>query len=350
MTGMNNSKERKYKVVSLFAGCGGADLGFLGGFEFLDHEYSPLPFEIVWANDIDRYACAVYRANIGDHVQCGDITKIRFNTLGLLFDNIDLLLGGFPCQEFSLMGPRRGLKAPRGTLYKHMRRAIRYFRPKMFWAENVPGIEHPPNTLKTIVRGLGGRKSPTYRVRCYHINAADYGVPQIRKRVLIMGIRSDLPDTFIPPQSVYYSPDSARDDKPRWVTALDALGSLWDPSRVNDHGVPDQEKLTKATICLELGSRRDHRLCPSLPATTIRAEHHGHVQVHYNTLYNGSLRRLTVRECARIQGFPDTFVFPVSATQAYKQIGNAIAPVLSYHWAISIGNWLDSISLENEKT
>lgn len=339
----NDRTMKKYRLVSLFSGCGGADYGFLGGFEFLGKKYPPLPFNVVWANDIDKHACIVYRENIGDHIHHTDITKINFNEHYPSPEEADMVLGGFPCQEFSFMGLRRGLKSPRGRLYQHMRRAIRHFCPSIFIAENVLGIEHPPNVLTTIIRGLVGKQYPRYNVSCYKINAADYGVPQVRKRIIIVGIRSDLPNTFTPPKTIHSSMKSTSNGKQKWVTAREALEDLWNSSSLNEHSPPDQEKITNATINLQVTNWRDHRLKADYPSNTIRAEHHGHVQIHYNDLSDGSLRRLTVRECARIQGFPDTFVFPVSSCQGYKQIGNAIAPVLAHHWARSVYDWLNSL-------
>ena len=190
--------------------------------------------------------------------------------------------------------------------------------------------------------------SPKYRVKCYYVNTADYGIPQIRRRIFIVGIRSDLPDTFMPPPSANQSFKSSNNYKQTWLSAKDALDNLWDPLGINNHSVPDQEKLTKATINLAPAGRWDSRLNPNSPSPTIRAEHHGHIYVHYNVLSDGTMRRLTIRECARIQGFPDTFVFPVLTTQAYKQIGNAISPVLAYYWAVSINSWLNHIQNDNE--
>ena len=339
---------KKYCLVSLFSGCGGADLGFLGDFKFLGRKYSSLPFEIIWANDINTYACQVYQANFGNKIEPGDISKIRFEKKGVGSQEVDLLLGGFPCQEFSFMGLRQGLKTPRGQLYKQMRRAIRYFKPKIFLAENVPGIKYPPTTLRTIINGLRGRKPPLYEIEHYQVDTADYGVPQSRKRVFIVGIRNDLPKTFVPPLITHCSLNDLHDHKKAWVTAKDALESLWSPNDlVSD--VNNQEKLTHATIYLKKGYPYDGRVNPNAPCTTIRAEHHGHVQVHYSTMSDGSLRRLTIRECARIQGFPDSFSFPVSATQAYRQIGNAISPVLAHNWAVSVRDWLDSLNYMEPK-
>lgn len=337
---MAGDQRDQHNLVSLFSGCGAGDLGFRGGFEFLGTGYEGLPFKTVWANDIDKFACHVYRVNLGNQIHCGDITKIRFERLEFDTEDIDVLLSGLPCQEFSLTGPRRGLHTPRGQLYKYMRKALRLFRPKVFLAENVPGIEYPPSILNTITVGLAGRIDPRYRVTCYRVNGADYGVPQLRKRVLIIGIRSDLPNSFVPPTVVRCGRNGPPVDFPRWLTSREAIEDLWNPEGVRGHAIPDQEKLTEATIALALRGRRDRRLDPDMPAPTIRAEHHGHVEVHYNKSSDGSLRRLTIRECARIQGFPDTFAFPVSATQAYRQIGNAMPPVMMHHWAASVHKWL----------
>lgn len=342
----NDRTMKKYRLVSLFSGCGGADLGFLGNFEFLGKKYAPLPFEIIWANDVNAYACQVYQANFGNQIELGDISKIKFEKRGFAQQSVDILLGGFPCQEFSFMGLRKGLKSPRGQLYKQMRRAIRYFEPKIFLAENVPGIKYPPSTLRTIINGLRGRKPPFYDINYYQVDAADYGVPQFRKRIFIVGIRNDLHKAFMSPLTTHCSPNDLRDHKKAWVTTKDALESLWSPNGLVGK-VNDQEKLTHATIYLKKGYPQDGQVNPNMPCTIIRAEHHGHVQVHYNTMSDGSLRRLTIRECARIQGFPDSFSFPVPATQAYRQIGNAISPILAHNWAVSIRDWLDSLSYED---
>jgi len=342
----NDRTMKKYRLVSLFSGCGGVDLGFLGNFDFLGDKYAPLPFEIIWANDINTYACRVYQANFGNQIELGDICKINFEKRGIAQQSVDILLGGFPCQEFSFIGLRKGLKSPRGQLYKQMRRAIRYFKPKIFLAENVPGIKYPPSILRTIINGLRGRKPPLYEIEHYQIDTADYGVPQSRKRVFIAGIRNDLPKTFMPPLITHCSPNNLHDHKKAWVTTKDALESLWSPNGLVG-GVNDQGKLTHATIYFKKGYPRDGQANPNMPCTTIRAEHHGHVQVHYNTMSDGSLRRLTIRECARIQGFPDSFNFPISTTQAYRQVGNAIPPILAHNWAVSIRDWLNSLDNED---
>jgi len=112
----NNNK--KIKVASLFSGCGGSDLGVIGGFKFLDKFYDQLGFDVVWANELDPIATQTYKINIGEHIVEGDITKIKSSDI----PDHDLLIGGFPCQSFSMVGRRRGFNDPRGKLYKEMLR------------------------------------------------------------------------------------------------------------------------------------------------------------------------------------------------------------------------------------
>ena len=334
-----------YNVVSLFSGCGGADLGFQGGFTYLDDTFESLPFCISWANDADRFAANVYRHNLTAQISDSDIARVSFESLRL--PPIDVLVAGFPCQEFALLGPRGGLRSKRGQLYKQVRRALRALRPKLFLVENVPGIEHPQSTLRTITRGLAGRSPPQYHVRVFRINTADYGVPQVRRRVVVIGIRSDLRGEFVPPKPVRANPREAAALNPQpWLTAKAALDDLWYGTGPETSVVADQAKVTNATVVLDKPKRRDKRLEPDQPSPTIRAEHHGHVELHYRLQDDGSLRHLTVRECARLQGFPDSFTFPVSFTQGYRQIGNAMPPVLMHHWAKSILVWLQGLETE----
>jgi len=326
-----------FSVISLFSGCGGGDLGLTGDFNYLGRYYERLPFEIVWANDSDSFTVRVYRHNLGDAINHGDIRNSKFHRLGIKSSNVDVLIAGFPCQDFSLTGLRNGFKSERGRLYKEIRRALRFFSPKLFIAENVPGLEHPPSALATVKKGLEGCSKPRYQLSVHRINAADYGVPQMRKRLLLIGRRTDVLKDLKPPV-ITHSQDGEADQC--WISAYDCIQDLWDPDGPENSAVPDQDKLTRATIILNRPKRRDRMLEPGKPSPTIRPEHHGHIEVHYNVLKNGLIRRLTVRECARIQSFPDTFTFPVSATQAYRQIGNAIPPVVMHCWGRSISDWL----------
>jgi len=337
---MGEHLHEKYCVLSLFSGCGGGDLGLLGGFEFLGKTYPPLPFQIMWANDIDESAASVYKQNLGGQIHRSDIALVSFKGISVPATGVDVLVAGFPCQDFSLSGSRQGLSSARGQLYKQVRRALRHFQPKLFLAENVPGIEYPTTLLATIKRGLEGRKTPKYRGEVYHVNAADYGVPQLRNRLLIVGIREDITIPFTAPKPTNFAEPEAH---PKWITSKMALEDLWDSSGPGSSKVPDQAKLTRATIVLGKPKRRDRLLNPGQPAPTVRAQHHGHIEVHYNVQADGTRRRLTIRECARLQSFPDTFTFPTSATKGYVQIGNAMPPVMIHRWGTGIVDWLNRI-------
>lgn len=350
-------------MVSLFSGCGGIDLGFKGGFRYGSESFPSLPFDVVWANDWDKHAIDVYNHNHSTNFQPEDVRDLDFGEVITNGGEVDVVTAGFPCQDFSLSGPRRGTDSQRGKLYTEVRRALEHLTPKLFVAENVPGIAYPPIMLDSIVQALSGCDYPNYTISKHWINCADYGVPQIRQRILMVGIRSDLEAEFAPPQPVRQAPsmDDGAAELPRWMTRYvngntsgdrslpvwmnvnEAIDDLWDPSGTTMSEVADQDKLTHATIILGKRKRRDRQLSAGLPSPTIRAQHHGHVEVHYNEQQDGSLRRLTIRECARVQGFPDSFEFPVSASQAYVQIGNAMPPVTVYHWAKAIASWLAEV-------
>ena len=348
-----------YKVVSLFSGCGGIDLGFKGGFTYGGKTFDPLPFDVVWADDWDRPAMHVYNHNHSTNFQPGDIRALDFGTILDGGHEVDVVTAGFPCQDFSLSGPRNGTKSQRGMLYTEVRRALRRLTPKIFVAENVPGIEYPPTMLESIVRALSGSVVPRYSISIHRINCADYGVPQMRQRVVMIGIRSDLESELTAPKPVRQAPptyttsgdipnwmkkivngNKSNDDSlPFWMTVEEAIEDLWSPLGTEGSSISDQDKLTRATIVLGKKKRRDRQLRADLPSPTIRAQHHGHIEVHYNRQQDGNLRRLTIRECARIQGFPDSFEFPTSASQAYVQVGNAMPPVVVYYWADAIASW-----------
>ena len=357
------SNARTYKVVSLFSGCGGIDLGFKGGFDYGEKTFPLLPFEMVWANDWDKSAVHVYNHNHAADVQPEDIVTMDFDVIPSEVDGVDVLTAGFPCQDFSFSGPRNGTKSKRGKLYMEVRRALRCLSPKIFIAENVLGIEHPPTMLESIVRGLSGHVDPKYRIFVHRINCADFGVPQIRQRVVIVGVRADIATDFTEPAPVRQAPPiengsidfpnwmrkivkadtKSEGSLPHWMNVNEAIDDLWSPLGTAGSGVADQDKLTYATIVLGKKKRRDRQLRADLPAPTIRAQHHGHIEVHYNQQHDGSLRRLTIRECARIQGFPDSFEFPTSVSQAYVLIGNAMPPVAVFYWAEAIARWLDQV-------
>jgi len=171
---------KKYRVASLFAGCGGLDLGFIQA-----------GFDVVWANDFDKDAVSSYEANIGKHIVLGDITKIPSSDIP---DDIDIVLGGFPCQGFSVNNIKRSMKDERNFLYRELMRVIADKKPKFFVGENVKGLMSMQKgaVIQMIVNDF---KSLGYNVDFKVLKASDYGVPQNRERVFIIGNRLDLPNT-----------------------------------------------------------------------------------------------------------------------------------------------------------
>ena len=190
----------RYKVLSLFSGCGGLDLGFKGGFRFLGKKYPSNDFKVVWANDIDKNACYTYKNYFGHAIVMGDIREILLNQNMTLFNNpiptdVDVVLGGFPCQDFSHAGKRKGFSSQRGTLYQAMSDIIQRTKPLVFLAENVKGLltMYGGAAVRQIIsdfEGLG------YHVSYKLLLTADFGVPQKRERVIIVGTRKDLLPKF----------------------------------------------------------------------------------------------------------------------------------------------------------
>ena len=185
---------KKLKILSLFAGAGGMDLGFKNA-----------GFDVIWANDFDPDSVKTYKRNFGDHIVLGDIEKIRTNNMP---DNPDVVIGGFPCQGFSIANLGRSVDDSRNKLYKQMLRVIRAKKPKYFVAENVEGIL----TLgkgAVIQKILKDFKSIGYKVNYKLLNAADYGVPQARKRVFIIGNRLGLDNPY--PTQTHQTPSKKKD-------------------------------------------------------------------------------------------------------------------------------------------
>ena len=302
----------KHRVVSLFSGCGGMDLGFLGGFAFGGNFYDQLPFEIVWANDIDNLACDTYAANFGvDTLHRGNIDHV----MDTLPDSADVVIGGFPCQDVSINGQRSVENGRRTILYKRMIEVVNRCNPDVFVAENVKGLlmSHGKSFFDQM---LADFNLDGYTVSHMLYVAADYGVPQMRERIFIIGVKGN--DEFRHPKPL--------DDQMTAQMALEDLESA-DEDRAISH------IWSKAQRSPEQGNRR---LKADKPATTIRAEHHGNIQWHYKLD-----RRISLREAARLQSFPDHFAFVCAMRQTERQIGNAVPPVLAWHIAKSVRDHLD---------
>ena len=207
-------KKKSYKVISLFSGAGGMDIGFINS-----------GFEIVWANDFFKEAVESYRNNIGDHIVYGDITKIKSSEMP---DDIDLVIGGFPCQGFSVANTKRSMKDERNFLYKEMLRVIKDKKPKFFVAENVKGIlsmEHG-KVIEMIKKDF---ESIGYKVDARLLNAAEYGVPQARERVVIIGNRLGLDNPY--PKATHWVDSkkySSKKGLKKPITVKETIGFLSD--------------------------------------------------------------------------------------------------------------------------
>lgn len=295
-------------VISLFSGCGGMDLGFMGDFDFLGKHYKKTGFNIIWANEINSAACKTYKRNLGDYIIEGDISKEIDN----LPDTADFVIGGFPCQDISINDKMLGVNGQRSSLYTYIVEALKRVRPKVFIAENVGGLllkqnEYSLNKILEDFNSLG------YNLNYQLYHAEDYGVPQTRERVIFVGTRKDLPE-FISPKPIGIAP----------VTAQKALSDLEN----HPHDKEFSHIWSKANASGEQGNRR---LIADRPGYTIRAECHGNIQFHYSLP-----RRISMREAARIQSFPDTFIFPCGLRETERQIGNAVPPVFAWYIANSV--------------
>ena len=319
-------RKKTYSVISLFSGCGGLDLGFVGGFKFLGRKYEKNDFKVIWANDIDEPSCQTFANYFKHRVVCGDITDIIGGRYAAslfdapLPDKVDVVLGGFPCQDFSHAGKRKGFNSKRGLLYQSMAEVIKRTKPVLFVAENVRGLltMNGGEAIQTIIKDF---EKLGYHVVYKLLTAADYGVPQTRERVIIVGTSKDKLPPFEHPKPIL--------DEKNWVNLKQAIGDL--------------EKAEEGKIANHYWSKAKKNkgqgnsvVSADKPGPTMRTEHHGNIEYHWN-----GKRRLSAREAARIQSFPDDLIFYPSTSSAYKQIGNAVPPVLAWHVATAVENFLD---------
>lgn len=338
---INDVKTIKPKVISLFSGCGGLDLGFVQA-----------GCDIVYANDFDKHATAVYELNFGE----GTVDKrdIRIVEADEIPDG-DILIAGFPCQPFSTAGKRKGVADPRGQLYKECIRIIKAKKPKVVLFENVRGIfsskDRNGRTLgDTITKELLSRKCG-YTVTSDLILASDYGVPQNRTRAFIVGVRKDIKVTyeFPPKQSkegltvgdVLSLPQDAPNQQ-TWKFTLKAADIIpLVPEGGSWHDVPYEhlpERLKKVRD-------KPKKVYSTYYRRFARHEINGTITAAANPELCGIThptenRRYTIREVARFQSFPDDFLF-IDGIQTvtiamYRVIGNAVPPVLAKCLAESI--------------
>lgn len=297
------------KVISLFAGIGGLDTGFIEN-----------GYEVVWANDIDKYAAQTYQANYSSPIILGDLNKINLDEI----PSADIVIGGFPCQPFSSMGELKGFEDTRGTLFFRIVELIqnqieRGHKPKALVLENVRNLKHHDKgkTFKVIKKTL---MDLGYKVYDQVLNSCDYGVPQTRNRTFIVCF-SNSETGFSYPEKTDLT-----------LTLQDLLEHDVDKKYfLSDRILPTI--LSNGTGGYKAKSEIDLKIARPLCATM--AKMHRACQDNYVT-QNGRVRRLTPRECARLQGFSDDFIIPVSDTQAYKQFGNAVTANVSRAVALKV--------------
>jgi len=303
------------RLLSLFSGCGGMDLGFRDA-----------GYELVWANDFDSSACDTYRRNFGDHIVHGSITEIDLSTL----PQADVITGGFPCQDFSMISKRRGIETERGNLYTYFVKAVSEVKPRVFVAENVKGLL-TANGGEAIRRITEDFASLGYQLNVGLYNFADFGVAQLRQRVLIVGIRDDLDFEYVRPAATH--------TQESYVTSGEALRGVEQVPWNNEHQnikartrellslIPEGKNFSAIDpehplYVKGMISHVYKRLDRTKPSTTIIAGGGGGTWGYHFS----ENRPLTNRERARLFGYPDDFIFEGSVTEVRRQIGNSVPP------------------------
>ena len=312
--------EKKPQLISLFSGCGGMDLPF--------HKAG---FKVVWAIDSNKYACKTFSRNIADVIINDSIENIDITQV----PEAEICIGGFPCQDFSLIWKRPGLEGTRGNLYTYFLDFVNKKKPKAFVAENVKGLLSANNyqAIKQIISDFESI-APGYLVKPKLYNFADYGVPQFRQRVLLVGIRMDTGFNFVHPQ-----PEYGQNRKKPYRTAGEALKNVEAVLDNNKHHKIQTRTVEILNRIKPGGNFADipkdspyyvkgmishvyRRIHPDKPSSTIIAGGGGGTWGYHYL----EPRSLTNRERARLQTFPDDFVFEGSTTEVRRQIGNAVPP------------------------
>lgn len=313
----------RIKVTSLFCGCGGMDLGIIGGFTFLGTDYPRSDFDIVYAVDNDEYCTKIYNANFENKCLVKDVREIKPTDI----PDFDVLVGGFPCQSFSISAqnpPRLGFKDERGMLFFEMVKILKEKKPRAFIAENVKGLLSA-NKKQAFPMILKEFSDAGYHVQYYLVNASKFGVPQKRERVIIIGFRDDKDLTNF--KFSHYIPSSR------------VLKDVIDEKENHNEVLFFSEKAVAGMMAVREKMNKGRAQDLSQPCNTISA-HLAKVSLNSTdpVLKIGNrYRRFSCREAARIQSFPDSFVLNVvSDVRQYKAIGNAVPPVMMWHIANSL--------------
>jgi len=317
-------KNNKIKVVSLFCGCGGTDLGLVGGFSYLDKWYpATRKIKIIHASDIDSKVVETYNLNFKHKARVVDVSNLSFPE-----GYADIVIGGFPCQAFSTVNPTKKPHHRENQLFWQMSRIIGEIRPRVFIAENVKGFYR-----------LGGGKyfklakrsfeDKDYTVHDSLLNSSDFGVPQLRERLFLIGIHNSFDLSFEFPKPTH-GPDSIK--KLPKTCLRDAIENLFpaDPkyyfSKKAVEGVKKAKPNMKRALAQNLNGQ-----CLTITSHLAKVSLNSRDPVLLVDAERELYRRFTPREASRIQSFPDSFRFNGSERDAYRQIGNAVPPVVMWH-------------------
>ncbi len=311
--------DQKFQAVDLFAGIGGIRLGFEQAFK--DR------IKFVYANEIDPYSCQTYQENFGEN-PLGDITEVNPKEI----PNFDIMVAGFPCQAFSIAGEKRGFNDIRGTLFFNLAEILRVKQPDAFLLENVKHLIHHDKgrTFQVIKDVL--IKDLNYNIHTKLLNAKNFGVPQNRERIFIVGFKENLAFEFPKPLN---TPVKIEDILEKKVKSSYYLSHEY-LSGLKKHRARHEEKgngfgyevrprngIANAIVCGGMGKERNLVYDKILPNHW--KEEGDDIQLRNEE----GIRKMTPREWARLQGYPDSFKFPVSMTKAYRQLGNSVAvPVI----------------------
>ena len=307
-------------------------MGLLGGFTYNKQEYEKLSFKIIYATDIDEKAVVTYKKNFqGCTVACADIKELDNS----IIPACDILVGGFPCQSFSTVNPTKNPFDDRAQLYKEMARVAEAKQPKIIIAENVKGFKtlHGGSIFNTVVAEF---EKKGYKVTSSLINASDYGVPQKRERVIIVAVRKDIHDI----KGDFEFPQKTTEiQKVPLSVAVPKVDIEDEKYYFSERAV---QGLKKAKNNMKRGLAQNlNEPCLTVTSHLAKTSLNSRDPVLLVDPEKELYRRFTPREAARIQSFPDTFKFADSEFDSYKQIGNAIPPVMFWYIAKSVYTFLE---------
>jgi len=313
----------RLRALSLFSGCGGMDLGLQGGFQYLNNNFKELSIEILLAIDNDPYAAKIYNENFSHECIVKDVKDLQHTEL----PNHDILVGGFPCQSFSILAqnpPRLGIKDEKGELFFEMCKILKEKQPRFFIAENVKGIlsANKKEAFPLIIKKF---EESGYYVKFKLLNSSDFGIPQKRERVFIIGFKNE--EDY---HNFSFPTPITKENKIPLKTVLQ--NNIIEKYYFSERAVEGMKRVQH-----KMNKGRAQNI--ELPCNTISA-HLSKVSLNSTDpvlIENGKYRRLTPREAANIQSFPKDFLLEsVSENRQYRAIGNAVPPVLMWHISNSL--------------